>query len=135
MAAGYSGTPLVKKLGLQPSMKIFLLHPPEHYFRLLEYDASGQMIKKKEVPDFIHFFAGSISVFETGMNKILAFAAINRNIIIWISWYKKTAGKKTDLDENIIRNYALAHDLVDIKVCAVDEEWSGLKLVVPKALR
>jgi hypothetical protein len=60
---------------------------------------------------------------------------LNPKIVVWVSWLKKTAGIKTDLTETDIRNYALQNDLVDIKVCAVSEQWSGLKLVVPVAKR
>ena len=60
---------------------------------------------------------------------------MNTSAIVWVSWYKKSSGIQSDLSENIIRDFALQHDLVDIKVCAVSNEWSGLKLVVPLAKR
>ena len=69
------------------------------------------------------------------MKKILRFAVANTSVIVWVSWYKKASGIATDLTEDVIRNFALQHNLVDIKVCAVNEQWSGLKLVVPLAKR
>jgi hypothetical protein len=69
------------------------------------------------------------------MEKLKKVCLENPNVIIWVSWYKKSSGIATDITENEIRNYALKNDLVDIKVCAVSEDWSGLKLVVPKNKR
>lgn len=133
MQPGYSGTPLIKKLGLKDTYKIRLINAPAAYSQWLEKDVSKQYCTKNEQPDFVHFFASSNKVFETGLQKILT--EIKPDTVIWISWYKKSSGKATDLTEDIIRNYALQNNLVDVKVCAVNEEWSGLKLVVPVAKR
>ena len=132
---GYSGTPLLKKLGIKEEMSVQLINAPDDYFKLLEKDISYQLTTKKETPDFIHLFAKSQKEFEYEMKKLKPVFRINTKIIIWVSWYKKSAGIKTDLTETGIRNYALTNDLVDIKVCAVSEKWSGLKLVVPVAKR
>ncbi|MGG9960286.1 hypothetical protein [Ferruginibacter sp. SUN106] len=134
-ATGYSGTPLIKKLGITPEMKVLVIQMPDNYFDLLEQDISGQLIKGKQIPDFIHLFATNIAAFEKGMQKIRPYAKANTTVIIWVSWYKKAAGITTDLNENIIRDFALQNSLVDIKVCAVSALWSGLKLVVPVAKR
>ena len=134
-AAGYSGTPLVKKLGIQPGMKVLLVNAPEDYFDLLETDISDQLTTPKETPDLVHVFVSSNKEFEALMKRLESHANKNRNIVIWVSWYKKSAGIATDITEDVIRNYALKHDLVDVKVCAVSDVWSGLKLVVPKAKR
>ncbi|MEI7734765.1 MAG: hypothetical protein WCI49_04835 [Ferruginibacter sp.] len=134
-AAGYSGTPLIKKLGIKPTMKICLVHPPKDYEQLLATDISAQFISGKKIPDFVHLFAINKTVFEKAMRPILQWAKKNTEIIIWVSWYKKSSGMATDLNEDLIRNFALQHDLVDIKICAVSECWSGLKLVVPVAKR
>ena len=134
-AAGYSGTPLLKKLGIKPGWKIRLIGAPADYFRWLEADLSGQVCPAREVPDFVHLFAASVKEFEKGMGVVLPLAAKNRQLVVWVSWYKKSSGRATDLTEDIIRGYALGNGLVDIKVCAVSEEWSGLKLVVPVAKR
>ena len=132
---GYSGTPLLKKLGIKPEMKILLLNPPHDYFELLEADITDQFFLKVNTPDFIHLFAKNLTAFKAGMKKVLPLCKTNSSIIIWVSWYKKSTGIITDLTEDMIRDYALQNDLVDIKVCAVSNEWSGLKLVVPVAKR
>jgi hypothetical protein len=133
--AGYSGTPLVKKLGIKQTMKVKLVNAPADYYTLLERDISGQLCSKNELPDFLHVFAANKKIFEKEMQALQPVWKKNTAITIWASWYKKNSGKATDLTEDIIRNYALSHDLVDVKVCAVSELWSGLKLVVPLAKR
>jgi len=133
MQSGYSGIPLIKKLGIKENHKVKLVNAPAGYFDWLENDISSQLCKKNELPDFVHLFAKDVKTFEAGIQKILA--QIKPDTIIWVSWYKKSSGIPTDLDENIIRHYALKNNLVDIKVCAVNEEWSGLKLVVPVVKR
>jgi hypothetical protein len=80
-------------------------------------------------------FAKDIAAFKKGMEKVLLHTKKNTVVIIWVSWYKKSAGIASDLNENIIRDFALQNNLVDIKVCAVSDLWSGLKLVVPVAKR
>ena len=134
-AAGYSGTPLMKKLGIKPEAKLLLLNAPNNYFQLLEADVSDQTIAKNEVPDLVHLFIKSNKEFEAAMKKLQSHINKNRNIVIWVSWYKKSAGIATDVTEDVIRNYALKNGLVDVKVCAVSDIWSGLKLVVPVAKR
>ena len=132
---GYSGTPLLKKLGITPAMKVQLINAPEQYFDWLQTDLSSQLITSKETPDFIHAFVTTEQQFETIMKKLKPVYKANPQIIIWISWYKKSSGIATNVTEDTIRNYALQNDLVDVKVCAVSDQWSGLKLVVPKAKR
>src|SRR5437868_6673411 len=129
MLAGYSGTPLLKKLGIKEDMKVQLIGEPDEYFQLLQTDISLQKCKRNEVPDFIHLFVKTNKEFEAQMKKIKK--NMKPSTIIWVSWYKKSAGIPTDITEDVIRNYALKNDLVDIKVCAVSDVWSGLKLVVP----
>jgi len=129
--SGYSGTPLIKKLGIKSEMKVLIINKPEDYFNLLEADISDQSIKKNEAPDLIHLFVKSTKEFEAKMKKLKTFYKQNPSITIWDSWYKKAAKIPTDITEDVIRNYALKNDLVDVKVCAVSDIWSGLKLVVP----
>lgn len=129
--AGYSGTPLLKKLGIKPEMKLLLINQPADYYSLLDTNVKDQLVKKGEAPDFIHLFVKSNNEFETEMKKLKSVYKENTSVIIWVSWYKKSAKIPTDVTEDVIRNYALKNDLVDIKVCAVSEIWSGLKLVVP----
>ena len=133
--AGYSGTPLIKKLGIKPKMKILLIHEPADYFDLLGQYIGDQYISKNELPDLVHFFAKEIAVFKKEMKVVLKLCKKNPAITVWVSWYKKSSGIDTDLSENIIREFALQNSLVDVKVCAVNEVWSGLKLVVPLAKR
>jgi hypothetical protein len=133
--AGYSGTPLLKKLGLKEGLKLWLLHAPDNYFQLLEADISSQLCSPGEWPDWVHLFAADRRDFEKGMQSLKAAYRKNPRLVIWVSWYKKSSGKATDLTEDVIRGYALSNGLVDIKVCAVSELWSGLKLVVPLSKR
>lgn len=134
-SVGYSGTPLLKKLGINPEIKVLVINKPDEYYKLLETDISDQLCRKNEVPDFIHLFVKNVKEFEAEMKKLKKFCKQNPNITIWVSWYKKAAKIETDITEDVIRNYALKNDLVDVKVCAVSEIWSGLKLVVPVAKR
>ena len=133
MPAGYSGTHLIKKLGIKEGMKVLLIGEPRNYFTLLEEDLSSQLCLKKEMPDLVHVFVTNRRVFESHMKKIRQ--RMKSTTIIWVSWYKKSAGIATDITEDVIRGYALHNDLVDVKVCAVSDVWSGLKLVVPLAKR
>ncbi len=129
--AGYSGTPLAKKLGIKDGFKIKLVNVPAYYFELFsDFPGQTKMIKDATTKvDFIHFFcinAGELSAkIKVFKNQLLPVG------MIWISWYKKTAKIATDVSEDLIRSVALKNGLVDIKVCAVDEKWSGLKLVIP----
>ena len=130
-AAGYSDTPLIKKLGFKPEMKVLLINQPDNYYDLIETNISDQLCKKKETADFVHVFIKTVKEFEKVMKKLKIVCKKNSSITIWVSWYKKSAKIATDITEDTIRNYALKNDLVDVKVCAVSDVWSGLKLVVP----
>jgi hypothetical protein len=133
--AGYSGTPLMKKLGIAPETKLMTVNAPEDYFQLLEADVSSQMVGKPAVPDLVHLFVKDNKEFEAAMKNLEPLQKKNRNLVIWVSWHKKSAGIPTDLTEDVIRNYALKGELVDVKVCAVSDIWSGLKLVIRKEKR
>ena len=133
--AGYSGTPLWKKLGIKPTNKIFAVNAPGDYATFLQWDVSHQMSTDAESADLIHLFAKNRNEFEEEMKLILPITRENKDINVWVSWYKKSAGIATDLTEDVIRNFALKNGLIDVKVCAVSDVWSGLKLVVPLALR
>jgi hypothetical protein len=85
----------------------------------------------RERPDWVHLFAASRAIFEEGMRALTAASLQHPRIVIWVSWYKKSSGVATDLTGDFIRGFALENGLVDIKVCAVSDLWSGLKLVVP----
>ncbi len=129
--AGYSATPLLQKLGIKPGMKILLINAPVDYDDLLELNVKDQHCRKNEMPDFVHLFVKNNKEFEANMKKLKPAYEKNPVITIWVSWYKKSAKIPTDVTEDVIRNYALKNGLVDVKVCAVSEIWSGLKLVVP----
>ena len=133
--AGYSGTPLIKKLGIKPCMKVLLINEPKEYYELLETNLNEQLCKKSEMPDFVHLFVKNNNEFFDEMKKLKSIIKKKSQIIIWVSWYKKAAKIPTDITEDTIRNFALLNNLVDIKVCAVSEIWSGLKLVVPLTKR
>ena len=128
---GYSGTPLIKKLGIKDDWKLRFIQAPEAYFEWLGNDLSSRLCPQNATPDFVHLFAATHRDFEHEMKALSKIWKKNTQVVIWVSWYKKSAGIPTDLCENDIRNYALANGLVDIKVCAVSDQWSGLKLVVP----
>lgn len=132
---GYSGTPLLKKLGIKPEMKLMLINLPDNYYSLLETNVQDQLCNKNDTPDFIHLFVKNSKEFEAEMKKLKPVYKKNPLVSIWVSWYKKSAKIPTDITEDVIRNYALRNDLVDVKVCAVSEIWSGLKLVVPVSKR
>ena len=121
----------MKKLGIKPGYKLLFVNQPQNYFDLLNADVTGQLCKKNEVPDLIHLFAATKKEFESEMKGLNQVIKKNKNVAIWVSWYKKSSGIATDITEDTIRNFALNNDLVDVKVCAVSDTWSGLKLVVP----
>jgi hypothetical protein len=133
--AGYSGTPLVKKLGIKEGDKIFTKNAPAHYWELLAPLPLGVEVSARlsNELDFVHLFTYEKNEMEkflpTSMKKI------KPNGMIWISWPKKVSKLPTDITEDVIREVALPLGLVDIKVCAVDEIWSGLKLVIRKENR
>lgn len=133
--AGYSGTPLIKKLGIKPGMKVKLINEPENYSGMLETNIKNQLCRNNEIPALVHLFVKNNKEFEAEMKKLKSIYQKNTDIVVWVSWYKKSAGILTDVTEDVIRNYALKNGLVDVKVCAVSEIWSGLKLVVPLAKR
>jgi hypothetical protein len=129
MNAGYSGTPLAKKLGIKEGCKMALYHQPEYYFNLFtDFPENVKLINKSKV-DLIHYFVKKEKQLQRDIVKLKD--QIEQNGMIWISWPKKSSKVKTDITEDVVRNLALKNGLVDIKVCAVDETWSGLKLVIP----
>lgn len=129
--AGYSGTPLAKKLGIKTAAKVMLLNAPDYYLQLFTdlptdvYFVDEAAVKK----DVIHFFTKQQDEFLTMLPQLMN--QMNPDGMIWVSWPKKASKVVTDITEDVIRNFAIKIGLVDIKVCAVDEIWSGLKLVIP----
>jgi hypothetical protein len=136
MAAGYSGTPLAKKLGIKSGSIVFTIAAPRDYRSWLAPIPENVTFVAKPAKagcDFVHLFA--ISLAELKRELPDARAAMKPDGALWVSWTKKAARIPTDVTEDEIRRIALATDLVDVKVCAVTDIWSGLKLVVRKHLR
>jgi hypothetical protein len=133
---GYSGTPLWKKLGIKSGASVCVLNAPPGYHAWVSPLPEGVSIvckARKEGCDIVHLFVDSQIALDRELKE--ARALIRRDGAIWVSWPKKAAKIPTNLDENRIRATALQTDLVDVKVCAVTEIWSGLKLVVRTHLR
>lgn len=129
--SGYSGTPLAKKLGIKTGCDARLVGAPSYYHTLFDDmpDAVNFNDDANCLQDFIHFFVQDEAAFLEILPKLKA--QLKQNGMIWVSWPKKASKLPTNITEDIIRNFAIAIGLVDIKVCAVDEIWSGLKLVIP----
>ncbi|KAB2879058.1 DUF3052 family protein [bacterium] len=128
---GYSGTPLAKKLGYKDRFKVRLIGAPSHYLNLFsDLPPTVEFVKEtKSKKDLIHYFVVEAAVLKKELPALKK--KLQPDGMIWVSWYKKSAKMPTDITEDIIRAVALKIGLVDVKVCAVDEQWSGLKLVIP----
>jgi hypothetical protein len=128
---GYSGTPLPKKLGIKDGFRVALLHAPGDVKSELR-DALAQCrmtsVARGEL-DLILLFVKNRAAFEKDL--AVAFGALAPAGMLWIAWPKKSSGVETDLSEDAIRTSGLAAGLVDIKVCAITDIWSGLKFVIP----
>jgi hypothetical protein len=133
--AGYSGTPLVKKLGIRPSDKVALVNEPLAFPReLVGLPPNVELVGADDNPrpgtlNVVILFLKS----QAELKKLLPAmkTKIQQHGMIWTAWPKKASKLKSDLDENIIRDKGLSIGLVDIKVCAVNDIWSGLKFVIP----
>lgn len=136
MAAGYSGTPLLKKLGVKDGQAALLIAVPDDIKEITRFKGWDR-VKTAKTPrgvsggpyDYAHFFTAD----EAALNKALPALrkAIAQNGLIWISWPKKASGVPSTVTEDIVRALALKIGLIDVKVCAVNDVWSGLKLVIP----
>lgn len=133
--AGYSGTPLVKKLGIKEGVEVHLVNAPPHYRKLLEPLPEGVRFAPRvtSASDLVHVFA----LRKTELGKLLRALRpkLKADGMVWVSWPKKASKVPTDITEDTVRELCLPLGFVDIKVCAVDETWSGLKLVIRKELR
>jgi len=132
---GYSGTPLPKKLGISPGLRVVTINAPAHYQRLLGELPADASFTTQLRPDarFIHLFTKGRDVLVRELKRCRSKIADDGSI--WVSWPKKSSGVETDITEDTIRAVALPLGLVDTKVCAVDEIWSGLKLMVRRENR
>ncbi|SMY06207.1 DUF3052 family protein [Flavimaricola marinus] len=131
--AGYSGTPLWKKLGLKDGMTCAVHNAPEGYETLLGAAPDVVWGQLAEGTTFVHLFVTEATVLSAELQNALQL--IDRNGMIWVSWPKRTSKVPTDITEDTIRSICLPMGLVDVKVCAVDATWSGLKLMIRKELR
>ncbi len=133
--AGYSGTPLAQKLGIKPGYRVKTSAAPPDYADFVAPLPDGASVAPNLKPpvDIWHLFARSRTELEARLPECID--AIRPAGALWVSWPKKASGVATDLTEDGIRELALPLGLVDVKVCAIDATWSGLKLVIRKALR
>ncbi|HZH98186.1 MAG TPA: hypothetical protein VEX38_04380 [Fimbriimonadaceae bacterium] len=136
MSTGYSGTPLAKKLGIKPGQTVYVLAGPQGFEELLQPLPAGADINRSEPPsgaEMIHLFVTWRAELLGAAEMILDRLA--KDGVLWISWPKKGSKQPTDITEDTLREVLLPSGLVDVKVCAVDETWSGLKFVWRKELR
>ena len=145
MTAGYSGTPLAKKLGIKEGMTVLTVDAPDDFNELLQPLPANVQIWETEAAkmqkparskgeiDIVHVFTNT----RDGLFEAVSEARhlIKQNGSVWVSWYKKAAKLPTEITEDTVREAAFPLGLVDVKVCAVDEKWSGLKLVIRKENR
>jgi hypothetical protein len=135
VAVGYSGTPLPKKLGLKAPMRLVVVEAPTKYESIVGELPQGVSLGSAadKNTDMVHVFATSRAVLSSHLTKLRG--KLGDEAAVWVSWPKKASKVATDITEDTIRELALPLGFVDIKVCAVSEVWSGLKLVVRKELR
>ena len=124
---GYSGTPLVDKLGIKPGMRLQFVSEPKDFAGVLGGLPDGSRKTSKGALDFAMLFAKARSDLEKRFARLRD--RLEPNGMLWVAWPKKTSGVETDLTEGIVRTFGLESGLVDVKVCAVDDTWSGLKFV------
>jgi hypothetical protein len=132
---GYSGTPLAKKLGIKPGSQVVVINGPSNYRELLEPLPEGTALGPSvtATTDVVHVFSASRAELTSVLASILE--VLRADAAVWVSWPKKASKVATDITEDTIRSVALPLGLVDIKVCAVTDVWSGLKLVIRKEKR
>jgi hypothetical protein len=133
--AGYSGTPLAKKLGIDEGAHVLAVHAPANYFGLLA-DIPNEVTFDKRLSaatDIVHIFTTQLKKLRSELIRLRK--AIRSDTAVWVSWPKKTSKVPTDVTEDAIREVAIPMGFVDVKVCAVSDVWSGLKLVIRKELR
>ena len=132
---GYSGTPLARKLGIKPNERVIAINAPAHYEPLLgELPEGAAIVQRAEArPAFVHLFVKERAEMAERLSGLRD--KPNDAGVIWVSWPKKAAKVPTDITEDVIREVALPLGFVDVKVCAVDDTWSGLKLVIRRENR
>jgi hypothetical protein len=135
LPAGYSGTPLYRKLGIEEGASVAVIGAPASYPQLIAPLPMGAKIVKKipKEASFVHVFATERDDLSGHLSQLRK--SIAQNGVVWVSWPKKSAKVETDITEDVIREVALPMGFVDVKVCAVDETWSGLKLMIRRDQR
>ena len=124
---GYSGTPLVDKLGIKPGARLKFVAEPKGFDALLGELPEGSRFTTTGALDFAMLFAKARSGLVKGFARLRD--RLEPNGMLWVAWPKKTSGVETDLTEGVVRTFGLESGLVDVKVCAIDDTWSGLKFV------
>lgn len=134
MSAGYSDTPLAKKLGIKPGMRVRLVDAPDDYVDFVSGLDDVSVLGRTQKPiDFAHVFATRERSLERALPPL--HRALERHGMIWISWPKGSSSIASEINREDVRRIGLATGLVDVKVCAVDADWSGLKFVIRVADR
>lgn len=130
--AARAGKPLSEKLGLKAGLVATVIDPPQEYRRLLGHVPLGVLFVRPEAEglDFAHLFVRDRATLEAKLTALRS--RVQPRGMIWVSWPKKASGMASELTEDVVREVAIACGLVDVKVCAVDSTWSGLKLVFPR---
>jgi hypothetical protein len=126
--AGYSGTPLVQKIGIKPQHRLLFRNAPRDFPRTLgKLPEGARLVDGKGTVDAAILFVTSVAELRQEFASLAR--RLESNGMLWIGWPKKASGVKTDLTENVVRDIGLAAGMVDVKVCAIDDTWSGLKFV------
>ena len=135
MSAGYSGTPLVRKLGFKPGMRAHFVAAPDDFAALLgELPDDVRVLARATAPlDLVVLFVVSRADLERRLGGL--HAKLRQDGMVWVAWPKRASKVPTDMTEDVVRDVALPRGLVDVKVCAIDDTWSGLKLVIRRELR
>ncbi|HEV7806253.1 MAG TPA: DUF3052 domain-containing protein [Solirubrobacteraceae bacterium] len=135
MSAGYSGTPLVRKLGFRPGMRAHFVSAPADFGALLgELPDGVRVLARPAAPlDLVMLFVTSRAQLERRLGGL--HAKLRQDGMVWVAWPKRASKVATDMTEDVVRDVVLPRGLVDVKVCAIDETWSALKLVIRRELR
>ncbi len=134
-SAGYSGTPLVRKLGFKPGIRAHYVAAPEGFAALVGELPEGVRVLARAAPglDLVVLFVISRAQLQRRLGGL--HAKLHQDGMLWVAWPKRASKVSTDMTEDAVREIALPRGLVDVKVCAIDETWSGLKLVIRRELR
>jgi hypothetical protein len=132
---GYSGTPLVRKLGFRPGTRVYLIHPPQGYEELLGSEMHGIELSQSMRPpyEYVHLFVTRRNELAQRLTRLRR--QVSDQALVWVSWPKRASAIASDITDQVIRDVALPLGFVDTKVCAVDSTWSGLKLVIRRCER